>query len=148
MKIISHRGNLNGPNSAVENHPESITKAISLGFDVEIDVWLQYGRLFAGHDEPEFLLDDSFIRSIQGKSWLHCKNFEALDYLINYEQKLNYFWHENDSYTITSFGYIWAYPGKIVNNKSIAVLPELVNPDISNIFGICTDYPLKDWQYK
>lgn len=146
MKIISHRGNLNGPHSVIENHPDSISLAIHMGFDVELDVWLKYGRIFAGHDEPQFLLEDSFIKSIHGKAWFHCKNFEALDYFSNYEQKLNYFWHDQDQYTITSLGYIWAYPGNVVNNKSIAVLPELYATKISNAFGVCTDYPLKNWR--
>ena len=39
MKVISHRGNLNGPNKQTENTIESIKTAINLGFDVEIDVW-------------------------------------------------------------------------------------------------------------
>ena len=40
MRLISHRGNLNGT-SSYENHPEHIHKALLKGFDVEIDVWFQ-----------------------------------------------------------------------------------------------------------
>ena len=40
MKIISHRGNLNGPNKNLENRLDTIEKAIQLGFDVEVDIWL------------------------------------------------------------------------------------------------------------
>lgn len=39
MKIISHRGNLNGRNVFTENSVESINLALKHGFDVEIDVW-------------------------------------------------------------------------------------------------------------
>ena len=39
MKLISHRGNINGPNKTEENSPEHILNAINNGYDVEIDVW-------------------------------------------------------------------------------------------------------------
>jgi len=38
MKLISHRGNLFGPNPTNENNPDYILNAIELGYDVEIDV--------------------------------------------------------------------------------------------------------------
>ena len=37
MKIIAHRGNINGSNPLTENQPETIDKAIELGFDVEVE---------------------------------------------------------------------------------------------------------------
>ena len=39
MKFISHRGNINGKNESMENHPLAIQTALNAGFDVEIDVW-------------------------------------------------------------------------------------------------------------
>ena len=36
---------------------------------------------------------------------------------------LNYFWHQEDKVTLTSKGYLWAYPGVICDN-AITVLPE------------------------
>ena len=44
MKIISHRGNLNGPNSVSENSILAISRALGQGFDVEIDVWFKNGK--------------------------------------------------------------------------------------------------------
>ena len=38
MILISHRGNINGPNPEMENNPEYIQKALDLGYDVEVDV--------------------------------------------------------------------------------------------------------------
>ena len=38
MRLIAHRGNLNGPNPLVENDPQRITYCIDEGYDVEIDV--------------------------------------------------------------------------------------------------------------
>ena len=40
MKIISHRGNLYGPNPELENKPEYILAAIKCNFRVEIDLWV------------------------------------------------------------------------------------------------------------
>ena len=37
MFLISHRGNLNGPNIKDENNPDYIMEALSKDFDVEID---------------------------------------------------------------------------------------------------------------
>ena len=38
MRLIAHRGNLNGPNPLTENDPTRITYCIEEGYDVEIDV--------------------------------------------------------------------------------------------------------------
>jgi hypothetical protein len=38
MLLISHRGNLKGPDSTLENSPSYIQKALDLGFSVEIDL--------------------------------------------------------------------------------------------------------------
>ena len=39
MILISHRGNINGKFKSWENEPTYIDKAISEGYDVEVDVW-------------------------------------------------------------------------------------------------------------
>ena len=43
MKLIAHRGNIDGPNPSKENHPEYIESAIVDGYDVEID--LRYDKV-------------------------------------------------------------------------------------------------------
>lgn len=37
MRIIAHRGNLNGPTTK-ENHPDYLLQAIEAGFDAEADI--------------------------------------------------------------------------------------------------------------
>ena len=54
MKLISHRGNLNGPNKEHENHPDYIWEALQAGYEVEIDVWWVDGKFKLGHDEPQY----------------------------------------------------------------------------------------------
>jgi len=143
MKIISHRGLIYGPNKNKENKPDEIEKVLLQGFDCEIDVWAIYDKWFLGHDEPQYEIPVSFLGK-QGL-WIHCKNLDALyklnDSVFNYE----YFWHQNDDFTLTSGNFIWTYPGKHLTKNSIAVLPEF-NKDYweyvksVTIYGICTDY--------
>jgi len=53
MKLISHRGNISGVYTDLENTEGYIQKAIDLGYEVEIDVWYKDFKLYLGHDGPE-----------------------------------------------------------------------------------------------
>lgn len=147
MKIISHRGNVSGPDLNNENNPNYIDRCINLGFDVEIDLRSIDNKLYLGHDNPQYNISLSWLNDRKNFIWIHCKNFESINFLSNTDIKFNYFWHQNDDYTLTSFGYIWTYPGKKYSNKSIIVMPEW-NIEINNLpiikdyncFGICSDY--------
>jgi hypothetical protein len=52
----------------------------------------------------------------------------------------NYFWHQEDTLTLTSMNVIWAYPGKQPIKGSVAVMPEIYNDNLDNCIGICSDY--------
>ena len=52
MKLIAHRGNINGINPQRENTIDYIEEAIELGYDVEIDLNLHKGGFYLGHDKP------------------------------------------------------------------------------------------------
>jgi len=139
--LISHRGNINGKNLERENQPEYIEEALNLGYDVEIDLWCVDDKLMLGHDEPQYEVDwNGWLNYKTHKLWIHCKNIESLVWLEKNTKDVNYFWHENDTVTLTSFGYIWAFPGKQPIEKSIAVMPEINNDDVSKCAGICSDY--------
>ena len=56
------------------------------------------------------------------------------------ESDIHCFWHQEDDATLTSKGYIWAYPGKQPIKNSIAVMPEIYSDDVSKCIGICSDY--------
>lgn len=149
MKIIAHRANVAYPNFATENHPYQILEAIRKGFDVEIDVWKIDEKIFLGHDRPEYLVDDDLLIYVGNYAWFHCKNFEALDFFNNTMPHMNYFWHQDDDYTMTSMGYIWVNPGMPAGEKSVIVLPEnsFAREDMVRIvkeinpYAVCTDYP-------
>ena len=150
MKIISHRGNLNGPrertNKEQENNPDVVDFVIKKGYDVEIDIRQINNNLFLGHDVPNYLINLDWLLENKNSLWIHCKNLEALMLLA--EEDLNIFWHQNDDFTLTSSGHIWTYPGKRLSKKSIAVMPEKCNGlwsrwCLKNSFAICTDYVKK-----
>ena len=143
MIYISHRGNINGRFEDWENKPEYIDDALQTGFDVEIDIWYIDGMWWLGHDGPQYKIDFEWLDSRSSRLWVHCKNKQAVEYFIenDYESaNINYFWHEEDTMTLTSFNYVWVYPGKQQIKKSIAVMPEINNDDISKCSGICSDY--------
>lgn len=141
MKLIAHRGNLNGRNLQLENSPAYIMEAIWKGYDVEIDVWHVKNEFYLGHDGPEHKIWDHFFEDHASKLWIHCKDIKSLAILHCVDQ-LNVFFHDTDDAVLTSHGHIWTYPNKELTPGSICVMPELgVNGDIKYCYGICSDYP-------
>jgi len=138
MILISHRGNINGKIIEAENRPDYIDDTIRLGYDVEIDLWVVDGKIYLGHDIFQYEINDEWLNERIDKLWIHCKNVESLNWIKN--TSLHYFWHENDTLTLTSKNYIWVYPGKQPIVGSIAVMPEIFNDDVSNCLGICSDF--------
>lgn len=148
MKIIAHRANLFGPYSKSENTLKSITLALKLGFEVEIDVWLKEGKLCLGHDDNNLTYEPDlteFLFNNASKLWIHCKNLEALRYLLQYDV-LNVFGHSNDEFVLTSKRYIFCKPGVVPYENGIIVMPEMhrllhVSALLSSS-GVLTDYPV------
>lgn len=138
MILISHRGNLRGPNPKLENTPNYINDALLNGYDVEIDIRYINGYYFLGHDYPEHTVSRKFIEN--KNLWIHCKDYDTLSHFIDMYQDLNFFYHTNEDYVITSKNYIWAYPGKYGTKNTIAVMPELSNISVVNFEGVCSDY--------
>lgn len=137
MIVISHRGNLNGPNPELENREETISNAILEGFDCEIDVWKIDDVLYLGHDQPDREVSISFLEMYGPSLWIHCKNLDAL---LELKCKFNCFFHDKDTYTLTSRGFIWGNIGSPTTHDVICVMP----PDtIGECLGVCTDFPLR-----
>lgn len=142
MKLIAHRGNTNGINRVRENSPDYIDEAIQKGFDVEIDLRIKLGVPYLGHDSPDHEINLMWLFQRKHKLWVHCKEPEALEFAI--KNKLHCFWHDTDDYTLTSYGVIWAYPGKeSTGNNTILVMPELnwsVEETKQKVcYGVCSD---------
>ena len=141
MILISHRGNINGKNPSMENHPSYIDKAIALGYDVEIDVWYIDGKLWLGHDEPQYEVSMDWLELRSPSLWIHCKDMNSLSYFNGYSNKIssqfNYFSHDVDMGVLTSHNYIWSTN---LYDRGILVLPEVFNKEPNNgTLGVCSD---------
>ncbi len=125
-----------------ENKIDYIEKALKLNFDCEIDIHYDKNtnRFSLGHDSPENFVDLKWLEINKDKLWIHCKNLEALEYFVENKSDLNYFWHENDRFTLTSKNFIWTLPGEETTDKSVIVNLENNIDNIGNVFGICSDY--------
>lgn len=140
MRYISHRGNLSGVKSGIENTLESINLALVRGYDVEIDLWFIDGMYYLGHDSPECMIYKGFILENAKSLWCHAKDIPTLNELLNYPS-INCFFHQKDDCVLTSHNYIWTYFNKTLTERSILLKFEkdenFIIPE--NIFGICSD---------
>ena len=81
MKLIAHRGNVDSRQETRENKPDYIQAAVERGFDVEIDVWYTDKKWHLGHDNAQYLVEESFLKN---KSlWCHAKNIEKTIIIIS-----------------------------------------------------------------
>tara|TARA_R110000824_G_scaffold63553_2_gene167046 strand:+ start:2498 stop:2869 length:372 start_codon:yes stop_codon:yes gene_type:complete len=122
MIKVAHRGNIQGRNIRLENDPAYINSAISMGYCAEVDVWYKDGNFYLGHDEPSYLVGESFLEN--GKLFCHAKNIEALHIMLE-NPYIHCFWHEGDLCTLTSQGFIWQYPEVYFAGK---------------LWGVCSDW--------
>lgn len=160
MRIISHRGNLTGPDKTRENTEAYLIEALEKGFDVEFDLWCVADKFWLGHDfaEHAFSLDTllrwSTVYSNQ-KLYVHCKNIWALEKMIKIEKgNIVPFFHDADQCILLKVGTIWVHPKAIHSvsdrKNSIAVYSTCkslgydvnLDLDFQGFYGICTDYPL------
>jgi hypothetical protein len=102
--------------------------------------WYVDGILYLGHDRPQYVVDFRWFRDRLSYLWVHCKNVDAVSFFNSVNYDVNYFWHQEDTLTLTSKKYMWVYPGKQPIKNSISVLPEINNDDISECIGVCSDY--------
>lgn len=143
MIYIAHRGLIDGHDDDKENNPEWIRKVLDMGYSAEIDLRYASGKLMLGHDKGIHPVSLDFLLENRQKLWIHTKDFEAMEYVSG--RGLNHFWHDTDEYTMTSFGYIWCYPGKKLPSTGICVQPEWDSSFDYNNFkpkcmGICSKY--------
>jgi len=141
MKYIAHRGLFNGPDVNLENRPEQIELALKMGYDCEVDLWIVNSDFYLGHDRPDYPINKKWLDRLG--LWIHAKNLAALGWLTTTD--LEYFWHQNDDYTLTSHNYIWTYPGKELTERSVMVMPEHVDKSLetahdAKCYAVCSDY--------
>ena len=137
MIYIAHRGNLYGPSDR-ENTLHHINEALDKGFAVEVDVLDYRDNLFyLGHDQEQASCSPEYL---SGKNiFAHAKNLKSLNSLMTHG--IQCFYHTNEDYVLTSTNLIWAYPGQVLDDRTICVLTELYPmKDWKGCYGICSDY--------
>jgi hypothetical protein len=146
MKLISHRGNIIGPNPSRENSPSYIDIAISAGYEVEVDINYNNGVFYLGHDTPDFEISEKWMICRKDNIWFHCKNLEAAEQLcrLSYGNKFKFFCHTSDSFVLTSTDHIWVHDLNM-NLSDKCIIPLLSDEDISKykgdvVYAVCTDY--------
>lgn len=152
IKIISHRGNLNGCYPLTENHPTVIEYLLQqLDYDIEVDVRVINDKIFLGHDTPEYEVDINYLLSKKDRLWIHCKTKETYFELSKYKQ-LRIFLHDLEIFTVTSLKEKWTADINYCSNSYLVLMPdfEIHNSQwtkwlLKNVNGICTDYPMY-WQ--
>lgn len=151
MRLIAHRGLMYGPNIELENTQAQIELALNHNFDVEIDLWYHTYQpsnpnWYLGHDKPTTQVSLEWLTTLPlNKVWFHAKDIATLAQLKRETWPVHYFFHENDPAVLTSSGYIWTYPGRMLTDQSIMLLPEVTGMTHVEMFartvkGICSDY--------
>lgn len=143
MKLISHRGNIIGPNTSRENTPSYIDTAISAGYDVEIDIRYINEKYYLGHDTPDYEITLTWLLKRKNRLWIHCKNVDAANELSKVGT-LQLFCHTSDPFVLTSNGYVWAHD-LAVEVSSRLIIPLLDESDLleykgKGAYAVCTDY--------
>ena len=103
MILISHRGNIDGPNVKMENDPRYIENTLGKGYNVEVDVWSKGSDFFLGHDKPEHQVSEMFLR--HGSIWCHAKDIKTFYKLIDIGAHC--FSHDQDEVALTTKGYLY-----------------------------------------
>lgn len=152
MKFIAHRGNMNGPNPAMENKPEYIQQALDAGYDVEVDVWcISSGKsydIFLGHDGPQYGIKRFFLQN--ARLWCHCKDTFTYNVLSKFSNIKCFYQDHNDknSAKISSTSLQWGHSENPwftkdyvnVHIDNINSLNKEFSPKYYNSFAICSDY--------
>lgn len=160
MRIVSHRGNLTGPDKEKENTESYLIETLERGFDIEFDIWYMGSKFWLGHDNPvkSFSIDTLLHWStvyMNQNFYVHCKNMWALEEMVKISKRnIIPFFHDIDQCILLKDNTIWVHPNAVnsasVRENCIAVFPACktikydINYDVDfeRFHGICTDYPL------
>ena len=141
-QFIAHRGNTSGAQPTFENRIEYLLHAYDVCGAVEVDIQTHRGQLYFGHDDPQEPVNFDLI--MQDNWFCHAKDLESLGKLL--DLGAHTFWHQQDTVTITSRGFIWCYPNVYpVHERAIWLDFEnkFTDMELINGWGLCSDtYPM------
>lgn len=143
MKLISHRGNLDGAIPELENRPDYLLAA-SENFSVEVDVWYRDGKFYTGHDLAQYEVDQYFLQN--KKFLLHAKDVDSFLALIRLPH-LEIFYQEENFISCTTKGRV-VFHEKIQNenlDRQNFILVDIngTRAEYGSNYSILTDYPKK-----
>jgi 3-deoxy-D-manno-octulosonate 8-phosphate phosphatase (KDO 8-P phosphatase) len=143
-QIISHRGNLSGPNLLLENRPEYVIAASKHCF-VEIDVWFKDGKYFLGHDQPSYEVTKLFL--FNEKFLIHAKNLKTFLQLSRYTSIEVFFQQSDDIVLTTKARKLFHSRNEMFDAGHDFIWIDLegkMQPDqIGDMNSLLTDYPFK-----
>jgi YrbI family 3-deoxy-D-manno-octulosonate 8-phosphate phosphatase len=142
-RLVSHRGNQDGPNPKLENNPDYILSAAEK-YRVEIDVRYSHGKFYLGHSDSQYNISKFFLFNEQ--FIIHAKDIETFLELERYSE-LNVFLHGSDEVVYSSKGNL-IFHSKILKNlndspRNIYIDLEFKNYKsyFGNFNSLMTDFP-------
>lgn len=139
LKLVSHRGNTSGQDVEFENTPEYLLRALELGYDIELDVWMRGDHIYLGHDQPERVSHTHALwRAPKDRMWVHAKDLASLETFRVW--RYNVFWNDKDAYALTSYGNVWANYDQAGDENTVHMLRKGEATPIGCL-GVCTDWP-------
>jgi len=144
MIIISHRGNLEGPNIEKENKPEYIDAAIQAGYPVEVDLRSTNESFWLGHDTPQYQITSDWLYERKENLWIHIKDCQTAIAMSQKVDEYRFFCHQQDDFTLTSNGYVWVHDlTNDVDERCIIPLIDkesVLKYDQRICYAVCSDY--------
>ena len=146
MKLISHRGNINGVEPSKENDPSYIDLALE-SYEVEIDIRLVKNEFMLGHDLGQYLVTKDWLQDRAKKLWVHCKDYQSFSSLC--ETNIKAFYHSVEPcVAVRNSDLIWCHRLADADHNSIVPLLEvnslLLRKSLNGgngVGAICSDYP-------
>lgn len=140
--IISHLGNIDGRRPEFENTPDYVNKALKLGWHVCVDVAFRNGGFILPTQRGFYPCPPAFFS--KQRVWSRASDAETIDALCNINAHC--FLVSQDFMSMTSAQFIWTLPPHSLSSRSIAVYPELADPDWLDNFepaGLCSNEPAR-----
>ena len=143
-RLIAHRGNVCGVQAERENTLGYLKEALAAGFEVEVDVRIDSGQLWLGHDAPTQAVELGFL--MDARVWTHCKTVAT--YLeLGKHKDVNAFFQDHDEIAPTTRGFLWHHSrSRTFGDRSIATwltLDASRGLEQVELAGICTDEPVR-----
>lgn len=140
--LISNLGNLDGRNEGQENRLAYLNAALTRGFHVCADVVYRRGAFYLLRLTGLEPVPQSFL--VNSRVWLRAHDTATLDALCGISA--HSFPHTDFGFTFTSAQFIWTHPGNELSPRSVAVFPEVTDPEWlahADIAGICSNEPMQ-----